>query len=207
MSHTFTFCKTALQFERAELEAEQRKMNESSHCNLHDDGMMDMKMARKRYFHFDVCQRLIFESWENVNTGDLLGTVCAIYILAILYEGLKTLRNFLLYCDESRKQVDANNEDEEIIATINDTEQLIKNDEQLIKTDNQHKTTRQGRMLTLTLHGLQSLLHVLQIGYAYVLMFAAMTFNGWLFFAVCFGSGTGYLLFTKIKWFKIIKRK
>lgn len=49
------------------------------------------------------------------------------------------------------------------------------------------------------MHLLQSCLHVVQIGYGYILMFIAMSFNGWLFMAVCFGAGTGYLIFGKFR--------
>ena len=47
------------------------------------------------------------------------------------------------------------------------------------------------------MHILQSSLHVVQVGYGYILMLIIMTFNGWLFLAVCFGAGVGYLAFAK----------
>ena len=114
----------------------------------------------KRYFHGGACDRFLFRSWEIHNFGDMFGTVCAIYILAIVYEGLKTLRNFL-----SSKQ-----------------DRISK------------------RKTSVVLHVVQSLLQVLQLVYGYVLMFAAMTFNVWLFVAVCLGGGTGYLIFSKTRW-------
>ena len=52
-------------------------------------------------------------------------------------------------------------------------------------------------MVSLTMHVLQAALHVIQIGYSYLLMLVAMTYNGWLFLAVCFGAGAGYLLFAR----------
>ena len=48
-------------------------------------------------------------------------------------------------------------------------------------------------------HLLQSWLHVVQVGVAYLLMLVAMTFNGWLFLAVCFGAGLGYFLFGRCR--------
>jgi hypothetical protein len=48
-------------------------------------------------------------------------------------------------------------------------------------------------------HILQSWLHVVQVGVAYLLMLVAMTFNGWLFLAVCFGAGLGYFIFGKCR--------
>ncbi len=47
------------------------------------------------------------------------------------------------------------------------------------------------------LHMLQSLLHVVQVGVAYILMLVAMTYNGWLFLSVCAGAGLGYFLFAR----------
>ena len=44
------------------------------------------------------------------------------------------------------------------------------------------------------IHLLQSTLHVVQIGIGYLLMFVVMTFNGWLFLAVSFGDGLGYII-------------
>ena len=55
--------------------------------------------------------------------------------------------------------------------------------------------------ISFTVHLIQSLLHVVQVGYGYILMFVAMTFNGWLFLAVCFGAGTGYFIFAKTRVF------
>ena len=51
--------------------------------------------------------------------------------------------------------------------------------------------------VSVSMHVIQSALHVVQVGYGYLLMLVVMTFNGWLFLAVCFGAGVGYLLFAK----------
>lgn len=114
----------------------------------------------KRYFHGGACERFLLRSWEIHNFGDMFGTVCAIYILATVYEGLKTLRNFL----------------------------------------NSKQNRSSKRKTSVALHVVQSLLQIVQVVYGYVLMFAAMTLNVWLFVAVCLGGGTGYLIFGKTRW-------
>ena len=43
----------------------------------------------------------------------------------------------------------------------------------------------------------QTGLHVLQVGVGYLLMLVAMTYNGWLFLAICLGAGTGYFTFAR----------
>lgn len=42
----------------------------------------------------------------------------------------------------------------------------------------------------------QALLQIIQVGLAYILMLAVMTYNGWIFMAVVFGTGFGYLAFS-----------
>ena len=49
------------------------------------------------------------------------------------------------------------------------------------------------------MHILQSILHIVQVGYGYVLMLVAMTYNVWLFLALIFGAGVGYLIFAKTR--------
>ncbi len=51
--------------------------------------------------------------------------------------------------------------------------------------------------ISVSMHLVQSVLHVVQVGYAYILMLIVMSFNAWLFLAVIFGAGVGYLLFAK----------
>ena len=50
-----------------------------------------------------------------------------------------------------------------------------------------------------TAHIFQSCLLVVQVGVAYLLMLVAMTYNGWLFLAVCVGAGIGYFIFGKCR--------
>jgi len=46
---------------------------------------------------------------------------------------------------------------------------------------------------------MQTLLHFIQFGLAYLLMLIAMTFNVWLFLSVILGAALGYCLFNHKK--------
>jgi len=45
-------------------------------------------------------------------------------------------------------------------------------------------------------HGIQTLLHVIQVTVSYMLMLVFMTYNVWLCLAVVIGAGLGYFLFS-----------
>ena len=62
---------------------------------------------------------------------------------------------------------------------------------------------KNSRALAVGLHVLQSVLHVVQVGWGYLLMLVAMSFNGWLFLSVCFGAGVGFFLFAWLKNFSV----
>lgn len=161
---------------------------------------------RKRYFHSDFCENYLFKSWYIGNISDAIITACAVYILAILYEGLKSLRNYLSSLErEPQTQPDIKEDQMKDIQNtsfeVNVNEHPDDSSKQQL-IPNTGKSNKKSSRRGLVLLVVQSLLHVLQIGLAYILMFAAMTFNVYLFVSVCIGMGTGYLIFTKIKWIK-----
>ena len=62
-----------------------------------------------------------------------------------------------------------------------------------------HRHSLKHKTISMTMHIVQSFLHMLQVGVAYILMLIAMLFNVWLFLAVVVGSGIGYFIFAKVK--------
>lgn len=125
----------------------------------------------------------------------MVGTIIAILLIATLYEALKTLRDFLMYI-EMKKLARVNSQ-----AEINkeSTPLLLQNGGNPLQTRRSDtlldKMKRTLRQYISPLHIIQSLLYVVQVGMAYMLMLIAMSYNGWLYLAVCFGAGIGYYLF------------
>ncbi|XP_059468814.1 high affinity copper uptake protein 1-like [Neocloeon triangulifer] len=56
-------------------------------------------------FHFGYCENVLFDTWKIRNEGSLVGSMFGIMAMAILYEGLKSLREHLFW-KESLKKVE-----------------------------------------------------------------------------------------------------
>merc|ERR1711974_278741 len=66
---------------------------------LHD-GMDMMKM----YFHGGYTEVILFDFWRISTLGGLIGSMIGCFILGLLYEGLKFLREFLIGRGPSRSR-------------------------------------------------------------------------------------------------------
>ena len=128
------------------------------------------------------------------------------FVLAVVFEGLRTLQEFLAY----------------LAATLS-KQTLTKNDsviEMLPRKSccsenegdcNPPSARKPSKFLTwaeklreiekkaVLLYWVQSVIQVVRVGVAYLLMLAVMTFNGWLFLSIAFGSGVGYFAFGWMK--------
>lgn len=130
-------------------------------------------------------------------------------VLAILYEGLKTLRDVLMAYDRTRNATGNGDENEGLLNGPGGRYVI----DYCIILDITYKITSLfisprppkevcWNVLTQYInpfHIIQSVLHVVQVGWSYILMLVAMTYNGWLFLAVCVGAGLGYYIFGKCR--------
>ncbi|MEE6504764.1 hypothetical protein FKM82_005334 [Ascaphus truei] len=110
--------------------------------------------------------------------SEMAGAFVAVFLLAMLYEGLKISRESLL-----RKS--------QVSIRYNSMPVPGPNGTTLMET---HKTVGQ-QMISLP-HMLQTFLHVIQVVLSYFLMLIFMTYNAYLCIAVAAGAGTGYFLFS-----------
>ncbi|XP_078282593.1 high affinity copper uptake protein 1 isoform X1 [Rhinoraja longicauda] len=136
-------------------------------------GMMQMTF----YFGYkDVS--LLFPGLLINSVGGMVGACVVVFLLAVIYEGLKISRECLL-----RKS--------QVNVRYNSMPVPGPNGTILMET---HKTVGQ-QMLSIP-HLIQTGLHVIQVVISYFLMLVFMTYNGYLCIAVALGAGIGYFLFS-----------
>ena len=145
----------------------------------------------KMYFHFELGDTVLFKPLV-INTNLHLVLVCFVFlVLAVLYEGLKYYRQFVLKknCRFYQLATISNQLDNE-----NPPVPDVEGRGDVNAVNDQWK-----RVNVNCLHVYQSLLHVLQVAISYTLMLGFMTFNVWICVSILLGAGLGYFLFFKQK--------
>ncbi|XP_056434270.1 high affinity copper uptake protein 1-like isoform X2 [Gadus chalcogrammus] len=144
----------------------------------HSTGKMGHHMMAMT-FNFEYTNvELLFSGLVINSAGAMAGACVVVFLLALLYEGLKIGREALL----RRSQVN-----------VRYNSMPVPGGEGTVLVET-HKTVGQ-RMLSVP-HLVQTLLHVLQVSVSYLLMLIFMTYNGFLCIAVALGAGAGYFLFS-----------
>lgn len=121
----------------------------------------------------------------------MVGACIVIFCLAVLYEGLKVLREYLL----KRALVSGSKYQEVTIGTKGLSDPQVKSSNG-ISIDYKPKENQSiGLSMISGSHLTQTLLHVIQVFVSYCLMLVFMTYNVWLCIAVLLGAGAGYFFF------------
>ncbi|XP_061887906.1 high affinity copper uptake protein 1 [Entelurus aequoreus] len=142
-----------------------------------DGGHVGHSMAMTFYFGYQNVE-LLFSGLVINSAGEMVGACLGVFLLAILYEGLKIGREYLL----RRSQVNVRYNSMPLPGTDGTV---------LMET---HKTV--GQRMISPAHFLQTLLHIIQVVVSYLLMLVFMTYNAYLCIAVALGAGAGYFLFS-----------
>lgn len=145
-------------------------MNHDSHA-----GHMNM-MQHMMSFHFGCEETVLFSFWKFTTYGGLIGSMIGIFILAVLYEGLKYYREHLFWRSYSLLQYRS-------VPIPGD------------KTPLPSEAKVSQPLMFSKSHTYQTCLHIIQIVISYFLMLIFMTYNVWLGLAVALGSTTGFFLF------------
>ncbi|XP_072096655.1 high affinity copper uptake protein 1 isoform X1 [Mobula birostris] len=136
-------------------------------------GMMQMTF----YFGYKGVE-LLFPGVLINSVGGMIGACVVVFLVAIIYEGLKISRECLL-----RKS--------QVNVRYNSMPVPGPNGTVLMET---HKTV--GQQMFSIPHLIQTGLHIVQVVISYFLMLVFMTYNGYLCIAVALGAGAGYFLFS-----------
>jgi len=150
------------------------------------NGTMTMQMS----FYASASATILFEPWAVSTWQGMLGSCVAVFVMAVLYEGLKTLRLWLV---------------EVALARATASESVVSLDSATTSDQDNLPITvappRCGchwtrRRIQTAFHILQAFLHLIQVTLGYLLMLVAMTFNVYLFISIVIGAAIGYLLFS-----------
>ncbi|CAM1506629.1 Fc.00g062700.m01.CDS01 [Cosmosporella sp. VM-42] len=145
----------------------------------HGDGGMGNMCKMNMLFTWDtnnLC--IVFRQWHIRSTASLIVSLLAVVLLAVGYEGLRSLSR--RYEDAMTKGVQALPSDDAVTETT----------PFLVPGQNQEHAGRRA-------HVIKAVLYALQNFYAFMLMLVFMTYNGWVMIAVSLGAFVGYLVFGK----------
>lgn len=158
-------------------------MDHTGMPDLHGEHGADLGHGgHQAFFNFDLPIFVLFFGWRITDRGTLAGSCVGVVLLAVVYEGLKSLREYLYRVsrDRSRKY-------------------LRKSASNGTGLDGTVTRSPEPGLLSKIFsgwHWLQGLLHIVQTTLGMFLMLVYMTFNVWLALSVSLGSGLGYLLFS-----------
>ncbi|CAF1083681.1 unnamed protein product [Adineta ricciae] len=169
------------------------KINSPSGHSGHGSHTKDMMMMAMT-FHGGYTEQILFDQWNTKSVTAFVGSWFVIFFVAVLYEGLKTVRDHLAKREILRHPLDEDNRQSPLVRQHDQQNDRSNNNDLLPRVRTSDNRTKRARLLS-TYHIIQTLLHILQMGISYLLMLIAMTFNVYLFLAVILGAGLGHFLF------------
>ncbi|RWS10316.1 hypothetical protein B4U79_11871 [Dinothrombium tinctorium] len=158
------------------------------------------------YFHIDLGDTLYFKYCTLDNAWQTCVACLVLFVLATLYEGLKSYREYLykqrkrspccqIPVGELEAGVNPASDDQPIVAAVSGNDGGSDSGSEL----RQQSTIASNRVFYKKLfnkhHLAQSSLHIVQVAVGYILMLGVMTFNIWICLAILAGAGLGYFLF------------
>jgi len=142
-----------------------------------------MEMA----FHGGYNETILFKQWTISSCSGLLYSMVAIFILGVLYEGLKYYRENLFWKSYNSLQYRAVSAPEKNGSVEADNSRVVHMVGEVVH--------RSPPTIFSTMHFYQSFLHLIQVTLSLMLMLIFMTYNTWLCLAVVFGAMVGYFMF------------
>lgn len=149
-----------------------------NHMDMQESGMGHMDMGgMMMYFHVGLTETILFKDWAVNSVGGMIGSVVGVFIMAVMYEGLKYFREHLFRLHFSSMHYSSVAVTGQDGRTLTEVHQIARN-----------------RIVSWA-HFTQTFLHVVQVVLSYFLMLIFMTYNVWLCLGVVLGAGFGYFIF------------
>ncbi|XP_037078806.1 uncharacterized protein LOC119099831 isoform X2 [Pollicipes pollicipes] len=165
-------------------------------------------------FHFGVSEYVLFDAWHVTTVGGMVASCLGLFIVALLYEGLKYKREDLLRKNATREQFDTIRVPSDggvtEVTTVSNSEYGAAShdagergsegsdatESRPITASGRRSEAACARQRMLSKHHfLQTFLHAVQVVVGYFLMLAFMTYNVWLGIAIVLGAAAGYFIF------------
>ncbi|XP_062586104.1 high affinity copper uptake protein 1-like isoform X2 [Saccostrea cucullata] len=163
--------------------------HEGMHMNMNDTDGCGNGMSM--FFHAGKCEYILFDGVQTKTVAGMVAACIIVFLLAVLYEGLKVFREYLLkkalITGSKYQEVTIGANGQSIVAETN-----IKNSHQVVFGN---PILHNRLTMISTSHLIQTTLHVVQVFISYCLMLIFMTYNVWLCLAVILGAGAGYFFF------------
>lgn len=137
---------------------------------------------------------LLFDFWDVHSAAGMALSVILVLLLTVFYEVLKVWRVWLSTNSKlDRGQTPPPYARSPSIQTDSASALEYSPSETPLTPKERHPFFPQTRNSWL-LHGIQTLMHVLQVSLGYMLMLCVMSYNVWIFIGVVLGSVLGYFL-------------
>ncbi|KAM3600101.1 uncharacterized protein V6R79_017552 [Siganus canaliculatus] len=135
---------------------------------------------------------LLFDFWDVHGPAGMVLSVFVVLLLTVFYEVLKVWRVWL---GSSSKLAQLPNPYITSVSVRHDNiSVLASSPSESSLTPIQPVGETENTRTRWLLHGIQTLLHILQVTLGYMLMLCVMSYNVWIFLGVIIGSTLGYFL-------------
>ncbi|XP_054613457.1 probable low affinity copper uptake protein 2 isoform X2 [Dunckerocampus dactyliophorus] len=132
---------------------------------------------------------LLFDFWNVNSPGGMVLSVVVVMLLTVFYELLKVWRVWLstsTFAHHSSYTAGPPSHHSDSVSVLEN------NPSEASLTEGHHSfPSTRGRWLR---HGIQTLLHMLQVALGYMLMLCVMSYNTWIFLGIIVGSSLGYFI-------------
>ncbi|XP_029921059.1 protein SLC31A2 [Myripristis murdjan] len=145
--------------------------------------------------------KLLFDFWDVQGPAGMVLSVLVVLLLTVLYEILKVFRVWLgnpsqllqpqsLYLPPTiSSSCSSSSEHRRSSNTVPDSS---RSESSLVPLELPPKTNAINNKWLL--HGIQTVLHLIQVSLGYMLMLCVMSYNTWIFIGVILGSVIGYYI-------------